>query len=183
VVFVESQRNIFYISIIYARYYYYTMTFSTWPIAEPSEWEKNDRRYEKAHSRYAYARKIRKRTTCARLPYACDIPAKCIVRSSYIVANFRSHLYRRSASKSASTRLVLDRNAFALQGRRSGMDALAVERKYREHELRILRLSEFRDEHAGVENRSRSNEPSARVHRSCWTRGSMYAFATPLCSI
>jgi len=47
------------------------------------------------------------------------------------------------------------------------MDALAVERKYREHELRILRLSEFRDEHAGVENRSRSNEPSARVHRSC----------------
>lgn len=31
-------------------------------------------------------------------------------------------------------------------------------RKYREHKSCILRLSEFRDEHAGVENGPRSNE-------------------------
>lgn len=64
--------------------------------------------------------------------------------------NLRSHLYRRSASKSTSTRLVLGGTRSRYKG--GGMEIS------REHEPRILRLSEFRDERAGVENRPRSNE-------------------------
>lgn len=127
-------------------------------IAEPSESEKNDRRYEKAYSRYAHACKTRKRTTCARSPYACDIPAKCIVFVPAVSSRISDrtcigdrHPNRRQRGWcSVKTRSRYKGDGAEWTRSRYG--------KYREHEPRILRLSEFRDEHAAVENRSRSNE-------------------------